>query len=256
MIAALALLAAFACPEDQKLRLDLKEWKAALVAAKPGSDEQHYALAALRFRSVPGDDAPEADCADKPVLEGVDVFEANLTGEKDKLVQARFRVCRGDKENETQALRIAAVVPLPDGQLCKLEGEDLSIDQRASDRPCENPGKLPRTLDFVELVRPGRRVVQTRDQSGSCGDPAGNTSAIRTALFEAQGAALKKIFEAQLYDSTTQAQGRQLVARTKLSFGKAFPKQISVQRCVEGASACEDPDVFEYARAGGKYVRK
>ena len=256
MLAALALLAAFACPEDQKLRLDLKEWKAAMLAARPGSDEQHYALAALRFQSVPEDDAPEADCADKPVLEGVDVFEANLTGEKDKLVQARFRLCKGDRRNETQALRIAALVPLPDGQLCKLEGEDLSIDQRASDRPCEKPGKLTRALDFVELIRPGRKLVQTRDQSGSCDDPAGNTSAIRTAFFEAEGAALKKIFEAQLYDSTTQAQGRQLVARTKLSFGKAFPREISLQRWVEGASSCEEPDVYEYAKAAGKYVRK
>jgi len=70
MIAALLLAAAFACPDDQKLRLDLKEWKAAMVAAKPGSDEQHYALAALRFQSVPGDNTPEAECADKPVLEG------------------------------------------------------------------------------------------------------------------------------------------------------------------------------------------
>ena len=77
---------------------------------------------------MPGDNTPEADCADKPVLEGVDLFEANLTAQKDKLVQARFRVCKGDKANETQALRIAVVVPLADGQLCKLEGEDLSLD--------------------------------------------------------------------------------------------------------------------------------
>ncbi|HTO97868.1 MAG TPA: hypothetical protein VMK66_12545 [Myxococcales bacterium] len=256
MLAALALLAAFACPEDQKLRLDLKDWKAALLAAGPGSDEQHLALAALRFQSVPGDGGPEADCAGKPAVEGVDVFEANLTGQKDKLVQARFRMCKGDKENETQALRIAVLVPLGEGQLCKLEGEDLSLDRRASDRPCENPGKLPRTLDFVELTAKGRRVVQAKDPSGSCEDPAGNTSSITTAFFEAQGAALKKIFETPLYDSTTQAQGRQLVARWKLTFGNAFPREIRLQRCVEGASQCEEPDVYVYAKAGGKYVRK
>jgi hypothetical protein len=256
MVAALALLAAFACPEDQKLRVDLKAWKAALIAAPAGSDDQHRSLAALRFPSVPGDDAPEADCAQTPVVEGVDIFEANLTGQKDKLVQVRFRVCKGDKENETQALRIASVVPLPDGQLCKLEGEDLSVDRRASDKPCENPGKLPRTLDFLELTQQGRKVVQVKDQGGSCADPAGRTSAVKTAFYEAQGAALKKIFESPLYDSTTQAQGRQLVARWKLTYGKELPRTISVQRCVEGASACEEPDVYEYARAGGKYVRK
>jgi hypothetical protein len=256
MIFALALLAAFTCPEDQQLRLDLKAWKAALLSAKPGSDDQHRSLAALRFLSVPGDNAPEAECAETPVVEGVDIFEANLTGQKDKLVQARFRVCKGDKENETQALRIASLVPLPDGRVCKLEGEDLSVDRRASDRPCENPGKLPRTFDFLELTQQGRKVVQAKDQSGSCGDPSGNTTSIKTAFYEAQGAALKKIFESPLYDSTTQAQGRQLVARWKLSYGPAVPKRISVQRCVEGASACEEPDVYEYARAGGKYVRK
>jgi len=253
---ALLLATAFACPQDQKLEVDLKAWKAAMLAARPGTDDQLYTLAALRLQSVPGDNAPEAPCARKPVIEGIDIFEANLTGERDKLVQARFRVCKGDKENETQALRIAILVPLADGQLCKLDGEDLSLDQRASDKPCENAGKLPRTLDFVELTRKGRRVVQTTDQSGSCDDPAGNTGAVKTAFFEAQGAALKKIFEAQIYDSTTQAQGRQLVARAKLTLGKAVPKEITVQRCIEGASQCEDPDVYEYARAGGKYVRK
>src|SRR4029077_10763886 len=112
MTAALLLAAAFACPEDHKLQRDLKEGRSAVLAAQPGSDEQHFALAALRFQSVPGDNTPDADCADKPVLEGVDLFEASLTGEKDKLVQARFPVCKGDKQNETQALRIAVVVPL------------------------------------------------------------------------------------------------------------------------------------------------
>src|SRR3954471_7654263 len=252
MIAVLALVAAFTCPDDQKLKLDLKAWRAALLKAEPGSDEQKYGIRALRLQSIHGD--AEAECADKPVIEGIDVFEANLTGEKDKLVQIRARSCKGDKENETQSLRIADLVALPDGQLCKLEGEDLSVDQRASDRPCENPGKLPRTLDLVELTRPGRKVVQTRDQAGSCDDPGGRTSSVKTVIYEAQGWQLKKIFESPLYDSTTQAQGRQLVASWKLSFGKTVPKEISVQRCVEGASKCEEPDVFVYSKPGGKYV--
>lgn len=255
MIAALALVAAgFACPEDQKIRVDLKEWKAALLKAEPGSDEQKYAIRALRLPGFPGDNGPDAECGEKPVIEGVDLFDANLTGEKDKLVQVRARSCKGDKENETQSLRIADVVPLPGGQLCLLEGEDLSLDQRASDRPCANAGKLPRTLDLVELTHAGRKVVQTRDQSGSCADPNGNASAVKSVLYEAQGAKVKKIFETPLYDSTTQAQGRQLETRWKVSFGKTVPKEIVVQRCVEGASQCEEPDVFVYSKAGGKYV--
>ncbi len=252
MLAVLALLAAFTCPADQKLKLDLKAWRAALLKAEPGSDEQKYGIRALRLQSIHGD--AEAECADKPVIEGIDVFEANLTGEKDKVVQIRARSCKGDKENETQSLRIADVVPLPGGQLCKLEGEDLSLDQRASDRPCENPAKLPRTFDLVELTQPGRKAVQTKDQSGSCDDPAGNTSAIKSAVYEAQGWQLKKIFETPLFDSTTQAQGRQLVTRWKVSLGRDVPKEITVQRCVEGASQCDEPQVFVYSKAGGKYV--
>ena len=251
----LALLAAFTCPDDQKLNVDLKAWKAALLKAAPGSDEQKYGIRALRLQPIHGD--AEADCADKPIVEGVDIFEANLTGEKDKLVQVRARTCKGDKENETQSLRIADLVPLTgSGQLCKLEGEDLSVDQRATDRPCENPGKLPRTLDLVELTQAGHKVVQTKDQSGSCEDPNGSTSSIKSAVYEAQGWQLKKIFETQLFDSTTQAQGRQLVTRWKLSFGSVVPKQITVQRCVDGASRCEEPDVFVYSKAGGKYVAR
>ena len=46
------------------------------------------------------------------------------------------------------------------------------------------------------------------------------------------------------------------LARWKLTLGPTVPKEIRVQRCVEGASQCEEPDVYLYARAGGKYVRK
>ena len=46
------------------------------------------------------------------------------------------------------------------------------------------------------------------------------------------------------------------LARWKLALGPTVPKEIRVQRCVECASQCEEPDVYLYARAGGKYVRK
>ena len=62
---------------------------------------------------------------------------------------------------------------------------------------------------------------------------------MKSVVYEAQGWQLKKIFETPLFDSTTQAQGRQLVTRWKISLGKVVPKEIAVQRCVEGASQCE-----------------
>ena len=110
----------------------------------------------------------------------------------------------------------------------------------------ESPAKLPRTLDFV------KGVVQVRDQSGSCGDPSGFTSSTKLSVFNVQGRQLRKIFETPLWDSTTQAQGRQLVQRWKVSFGEG---SLQVKRCIEGGE-CDDPEEFVYSKPGGKYVRK
>lgn len=134
------------------------------------------------------------------------------------------------------------------------------LDQDEKDKPCseppigearrrgalESPAKLPRTLDFV------KGVVQVRDQSGSCGDPSGFTSSTKLSVFNVQGRQLRKIFETPLWDSTTQAQGRQLVQRWKVSFGEG---SLQVKRCIEGGE-CDDPEEFVYSKPGGKYVRK
>src|SRR5438105_9291459 len=102
------LIAAFTCPADQRLAIDLTRWK-----------KQGAPLSALGLGSVP-------PYCGKPA--GVDIFEANLTGERDKLGQVRFR-CGG-----WIALRIAVLVPLPDGAMCKLDGEDLSVSEKACDK--------------------------------------------------------------------------------------------------------------------------
>src|SRR5690348_1326563 len=96
---ALALLAAFVCPPTQRVQVDLKEWK------KRGSPPETLGL-------------KPAACEKKII----DLFDANLTGEGDQVVQARFRC------GQTRSLRIAVLVPLADGGMCKLDGEDLSID--------------------------------------------------------------------------------------------------------------------------------
>ena len=188
------LLAAFVCPPTQRVA----EWK---PPASAGCTQQ-----------------------------GTDTFDANLTGEHDKLVQARFRCGKG------RALRIAVLVPLPDGASCKLDGEDLSIDLK--------PGSK-RILDFVSLTRPDRNVVQVKDSSE--GDAT-------LAFYEAQGWSLKKIFFSQTLETLATAHGP-LPQKWTLQLGPEFPKSIRTQRCVEGAP-CDDPEDFVYAKAGGKYVKK
>jgi hypothetical protein len=217
MLAALPLLAAFFCPQAQKLAADFAQLK------KDPS--------ALHLKPLP-------ECAEEEV-QGVDLFESHLTASGDRLLQLRARGCG------VESLRIAVLVPT-DGGLCRLSGEDLSIDQKEDDKPCENPGKLPRALELV------KGTLRVRDQGGSCGDPDGSTSSRKLSLFNVQGWQLRKIFETPLWDSTTQAQGRQLVQTWKVTFGEA---RLTVQRCVEGGQ-CEEPDEFVYSKPGGKYVRK
>ncbi|HEX4385832.1 MAG TPA: hypothetical protein VH083_22900 [Myxococcales bacterium] len=218
MFFAALLLAAFFCPPAQRVAAGFAQLK---------QDQ-----APLQLKALPG-------CAEEQV-EGVDLFASRLTGAGDKVLQVRARGCG------VRSLRIAVLVPI-EGGVCKLSGEDLSLDQKEDDKPCTDaPGKLPRTLDFV------RGTIQVRDQCGSCGDPDGSASSRKLSIFNVQGWQLKKIFETPLWDSTTQAQGRQLVQTWKVTFAGG---KLTTQRCVEGGQ-CEDPDEFIYSKPGGKYVRK
>jgi len=196
----LVLVGAFFCPPDQRLRVEPREW---------------------------GRRAAPEGCA----VAGVDVFDSNLTGEGDRLVQGRYRC------GEKRSLRIAVLVPLPDGAQCKLDGEDISTELSGGDK---------RILDFVELTQAGRKVVQVRDLG---------EGAARVSFFEAQGWSLRKIFETPLLESIATAHGL-LAQRWSFIFeGTAFPRSIRTQRCVEGAP-CDDPVEFAYSKAGGKYVPK
>ena len=244
----LLLAAAFACPDDQVVGLQLKPWKAHLLTARPGSDEQHAGMAALRMKAVPEGPDGEADCLQKPRVEGVDIFDSKLTGLGDKLLQVRFRLCKGTPD-EWQSLRLAVLVPLPEQQWCLLGGEELSADRAPQDLPCGE--KLPLTVALKEMVEKGRNVVEAHDQSGSCASGAGMTNA-RLALYEAQGPALKKIFESQLAESNGTAGGQVLVQRTRLTLGKTFPKTIHLERCIQ--ADCDTIGDFAYAKAEGKYL--
>lgn len=250
----LLLAAAISCPSDQIIGLDLKPWKAAILADRPGSDEQHAEMAALRMKTVPEGNQGDADCFDQPVVEGVDIFEANLTGEKDKLVQVRFRMCKGTPD-EWQSLRLAVLVPLPEKKFCLLGGEDLSVDQSVRNRACDAPGKLPMTVGFKELIEKGRKVIERRDEQGSCSDPQQQMSNRMLALYQAQGLELKKIFEAVLLDSHPTGSGGQLVQKATVTYTGAFPKAIHVEQCTEGVQGCESEE-YVYSKPARKYVSK
>src|SRR5712664_2887061 len=90
---ALLIAASLGCP--RMLEVDPKEWKQALLKAGPGSREQAELLEQLGLRPVPraGDAAPDADCAEQPVVRGVELLPASLTGGKDLLVHVRLELC-------------------------------------------------------------------------------------------------------------------------------------------------------------------
>ncbi len=234
---ALLIAAALTCPDDQVIGLDLPAWRAQLLKDAPGSHEQHAEMAALRMQTVPQGTDAEDECIDHPRVEGVDVFEANLTGQHDKLVQVRLRLCKGTPQ-EWQSLRIALLLPLGGTKWCLFGGDDLSVDQSARNKPCEGAAKLPRTLAFRDAG--GRRLIEARDQSGSC-EPGEEMSAVTVALYQAQGLSLKKIFENPLLDARRTGSGAMLVEKCEVAYGK----EIEV-RCGETA--------LRYVYEKGKYV--
>ncbi|MGZ6144087.1 MAG: hypothetical protein ACXWLM_12165 [Myxococcales bacterium] len=248
---ALLIAAAAACPSDRVIGLELKPWKARLLSAAPGSDEQRADMAALGIKTVPEDNDSKADCATKPVLEGIDVFDANLTGRPDKVVQLRFRLCKGTPD-EWHSLRVAVLASLEGNRFCLLDGADLSADYSVRNRPCENPGELPMTLAFKEVIQKGRKVIETQTEGGSCSPDLQITIRL-LALYWAEGFTLQKIFEARLLESFPQAEGfGRFVQRTSVTYTGAPPKIIHVEQCTEGRG-CESSD-NEWSPRVARYV--
>lgn len=232
---------AFDCPPEQRIKLDLNRWKASLKAAAPGSPEQRGAIRALGFPDVPSgsDEIPAGPCALKPVLKSVDLLDSKLTPAGDKTVQARFEMCgsagaRGpDGDLRFTSIRIAVVVPLGNGELCKLRDDDLSKDQAAWDSPCmmkPAPGRFPRTVTFVKLTSPAQNVLEIRDQAGTC-KGSGREGSTRMALYEAHSASLDRIFQNKLWEISYDAQTPPAEETVwKLAYGKTLPKTIDVTR--------------------------
>src|SRR3954468_1937279 len=108
---ALLLAASLSCP--RMLQVEPKDWKEALLRAAPGSKEQGQLLEQLGLRPVPaGDAVPDAECAEEPVVRGVDLLPASMTGGKDLIVHVRFELCADQAESHFWSQRIAVLKAL------------------------------------------------------------------------------------------------------------------------------------------------
>jgi hypothetical protein len=259
---ALLIAASLVCP--RMLEVDPKEWKQALLKAAPGSKEQGQLLEQLGFRPVPpaGEAAPDADCAEQPVVRGVDLVQARLTGGKDLLVHVRLELCADEGESHFWSQRIAVLKPLRGGAYCKLGGEDPSIDAPASD-VCGGPDRPPRLLKLVRLTSGRRDSLELEDRLDECPGPV-HTVVERVSFLDARGDQLSKVFELKTRETSSEApeEPAPVIERTVKPVGRRFPRELLVTEevsCPEGnpgGSCTPDRRRAVHVLSGGKYVAR
>ncbi|MFL5311658.1 MAG: hypothetical protein ACJ79H_14500 [Myxococcales bacterium] len=260
---ALLLAASVACP--RMLEVDPREWKAALLRAAPGSKEQGQLLLQLGFRPVPppGEAAPDAECAEEPVVRAIDLLPASVTGGRDLVVHVRLDMCADEGTSHFWSQRIAVLKALRGGAYCKLGGEDPSIDAPASD-VCGGPDRPPRLLKLVRLTSRRRDTLQLEDRLDECPGPV-HTSIERVSFVDAQGDRLVQAFELKTREASSEApeESAPMVERTvKPVGGRGFPRKLMVTEetsCPEGdprGSCMPGRRATVYVLAGGKYVAR
>src|SRR5256714_9785628 len=225
---ALLLAASLSCP--RMLQVDPKEWREALLKAAPGSKEQGQLLEQLGFRPVPppGDAAPEAECAEEPVVRGIDLLPASVTGGKDLVVHARFELCADEGQAHFWSQRMAVLKAVRGGAYCKLGGEDPSVDAPAND-VCGGPDRPPRLLKLVRLTSRRRDTLQLDDRLDECPGPV-HTSTERVSFVDARGDRLVLAFELKTREASSEApeETAQVVERTVKPGGGSFPRKLGV----------------------------
>jgi hypothetical protein len=257
----LVVAASLSCP--RMLEVDPKEWKDALLKSAPGSKEQGQLLEQLGFRPVPpsGGEAPDAECAEEPVVRGIDLVPASLTGGKDLVLHVRLEMCADEGESHFWSQRIAVLKPLRGGAYCKLGGEDLSMDAPASD-VCGGPDRLPRLVKVVRLTSRRRDTLALEDRLDEC-PGAVHTLVERISFLDARGDRLAKAFELKTREASSEApeESARVVERTVAPTGGAFPRKLLVTEevsCPEGPGGSCTPvrRATVYVLAGGKYVAR
>jgi hypothetical protein len=258
----LLIAALIGCP--RMLEIDPKEWKQALLKAAPGSKEQGQLLEQLGFGPVPpaGEAAPDAECADQPVVRGVDLLQASLTGGKDLVVHVRLELCAGEGESHFWSQRIAVLKPLRGGAYCKLGGEDPSIDAPASD-VCGGPDRQPRAVKVVRLTSGRRDTLELDDRVDECPGSV-HTVVERVSFLDAQGDQLSKVFELKTRETSSEApeEPALVIERTVKAVGRRFPRKLLVIEevsCPEGnpgGSCAPDRRRTVHVLSAGKYVAR
>ena len=237
---ALVLAASVVCPG--MVQVDPKEWKDALLKAAPGSKEQGQLLEQLGLRAVPppGDAVPDAECAERPVVQGVDLSAARLTGGKDLLVNVRFELCADEGESHFWSQRIAVLRPLRGGASCKLGGEDVSIDAPASD-VCGGPERPPRAVKLVRLTSRVRDTLELDDRLDECPGPT-HQVVEKVTFLDARGDKLVEAFALKTREASSEApeEPARMVERSVKPIGSGFPRKLQVTEevsCPEGSSS-------------------
>ncbi len=259
---ALLLAASLACP--RMLEVIPKEWREALLKAAPGSKEQRQLLEQLGLRPLPraGEVAPDAECAEQPVVSAVDLLPASVTGRKDLLVQVRFELCAGEGEAHFWSQRIAVLKPLRGGGYCRLGGEDPSLDAPAGDL-CGGPDRPPRLLKLVRLTSGRRDTLELTDRLDECSG-AVHTVVERVSFLDAHGDQLAKVFELNTREASSEGaeEPPQVIERTVKPVGRGFPRRLQVTEeisCPEGnpgSSCTPDRRTAVHVLSGGKYVAR
>ncbi|HEX9575646.1 MAG TPA: hypothetical protein VF994_16240 [Myxococcales bacterium] len=259
---AVLIAALMGCP--RMLEVDPKEWKEALLKAAPGSKEQGQLLEQLGFRPVPpaGDAAPDAECAEQPVVRGVDLVRASVTGGKDLLVHVRLELCADEGESHFWSQRIAVLKALRGGAYCKLGGEDPSMDAPASD-VCGGPDRPPRSVKLVRLTSGRRDTLELDDRLDECPGSV-HTVVERTSFLDAHGDQLAKVFELKTRETSSEVpeEPAPVIERTVKPIGRGFPRKLLVTEevsCPEGnpGGACTpDRRKAVHVLTGGKYVAR
>ena len=257
---ALVIAASVVCP--RVVQVDPREWREALLKAAPGSKEQAQLLEQLGVRAVPpaNDLVPDSECVEQPVVRGVDLIPASVTGGKDLLVHARFEMCADEGDSHFWSQRFAVLKPVRGGGYCKLDGEDPSMDAPASD-VCGGPDKPPRAAKLVRLTSRTRDTLQLDDRLDECPGPAHRTVE-RVVFLDATGDQLVEVFAAKTRESTSEApeEPAQLVERAVKPIGTKFPRKLQVVEevsCPEGnpGAACTPARrTTTLELRGGKYV--
>jgi hypothetical protein len=234
------------CPRERRIAVDLRAWKRSLQKAPSGSKVQRQALAELGFPPglLTGEHGPVTGCEAPPQVEGVDLFTAPLSGaaKPDTVVQVRMRVCPDSYQESATLQHIAVLRPRKAGGHCRLGGDSLSWDQRLDDEPCSGEAtKWPRTFAFVELVTPGRKALEVRDQGGRCEGPY-RAVAYWKSYWVADAESVREVFRQQTEDGSYRSvdPGSSQVRRATVTLEGGLPRSITVTETVECGSSGDE----------------